>query len=235
MEEKRVSSIISWFRQRFGNQRSDPERAESCSSSQCSPDPYNSSKDPSLNKPFPSNHQSIISSSSGHLPSSSSHTLPAALSSPFRWSLSFDLCVCHAESDKALAHSLTCFLESPAYALRCFLRHRDCSPGGAISTELLQALQESHCCLLLLSPGFLRDRWCQYQMQQALCEGPVSERIIPAVLELSYSELPPELRFVSTLNMNENPEHKFAQVYRTVISYLKDMSENGKMYQRDET
>lgn len=123
------------------------------------------------------------------------------------------------------AQSLATFLEQPGKSLRCFLQERDCALGGAVSTELLQALRDSHCWLLLITPHFLKDDWCLYQMHQVLSEGPMSQRIIPSVLDMPRSELPLELRFLFTVDLNVNREFGFKQVYSTVLHYLKDVCE----------
>ncbi|XP_052008803.1 toll/interleukin-1 receptor domain-containing adapter protein isoform X3 [Xyrauchen texanus] len=108
---------------------------------------------------------------------------------------------------------------------RVTLQERDCPLGGAVSTELLQAVHDSHCWVLLITPNFLNDDWCLYQMHQVLSEGPMSQRIIPAVLNMPRSELPQELRFVFTVDFNRNKEVGYNQVYKTVIHYMKDIIE----------
>ncbi|XP_052008801.1 toll/interleukin-1 receptor domain-containing adapter protein isoform X2 [Xyrauchen texanus] len=115
--------------------------------------------------------------------------------------------------------------EGHSKGLRCYLQERDCPLGGAVSTELLQAVHDSHCWVLLITPNFLNDDWCLYQMHQVLSEGPMSQRIIPAVLNMPRSELPQELRFVFTVDFNRNKEVGYNQVYKTVIHYMKDIIE----------
>uniref|UniRef100_A0A8C8EQ23 TIR domain-containing protein n=1 Tax=Oncorhynchus tshawytscha TaxID=74940 RepID=A0A8C8EQ23_ONCTS len=150
---------------------------------------------------------------------------PPFLSSMIRWSQTYDLCVCHSPVDIEEAIRLATYLEKPACGLRCFLRQRDASVGGAIPTELCQAVQSSHCWALLITPNFLLDDWCQYMMHQALSEGPMSNRIIPLVLNLSYSQYPKELRFYYYKDLSKNPERGYTQVYKTVLKYLEDMDE----------
>ncbi|XP_051726166.1 toll/interleukin-1 receptor domain-containing adapter protein isoform X2 [Ctenopharyngodon idella] len=226
MEENRVSSIMGWFRQRFGNQRNELDQSKPRTCSQkCSSGHSNSTSSCSVcSSPSPSSSKS----SSSAKPSASEQPLPSALFSSFRSARRYDVCLCHSEKDIDLAQSLASFLEEPSKGLRCYLQERDCPLGGAVSTELLQAVRDSHCWVLLVTPDFLKDEWCLYQMHQALSEGPMSQRIIPAVINMPRSELPLELRFVFTVDLNTNKEFGYTQVYNTVLHYLKDMCEKEK-------
>uniref|UniRef100_A0A3B1J303 Toll-interleukin 1 receptor (TIR) domain containing adaptor protein n=1 Tax=Astyanax mexicanus TaxID=7994 RepID=A0A3B1J303_ASTMX len=152
-------------------------------------------------------------------PSSSSHCICTAqgLSVCSTRTRTYDVCVCHSDENVAQAHALVTFLESPSRGLRCFLRMRDCPLGGAVSSELCNAVQSSHCSVLLISPSFLTDDWCMYQMHQALSEGPMSQRIIPAVLDMHISEIPHELRFLYIVDLNRNHEAGYTRVYRAVL------------------
>uniref|UniRef100_A0A8C1SG53 Toll-interleukin 1 receptor (TIR) domain containing adaptor protein n=1 Tax=Cyprinus carpio TaxID=7962 RepID=A0A8C1SG53_CYPCA len=209
MEENRFSSITGWFRQHFGKQRNDLDQVKPGKCSQtCS-----SGHAPSSSS---SSSSSVISSISAK-PSASDQPLPSVLSSPFRSSLRFDVFVCHNDEDSDLAQSLASFLEAPSNGLRCYLQERDCPAGGAVSTELLQAVQDSHCWLLLVTPNFVKDDWCLYQMHQVLSEGPMSQRIIPAVVNMPRSQLPPELRFLFTVDLNTNKEFGYTLVYKAVL------------------
>ncbi|XP_026144031.1 toll/interleukin-1 receptor domain-containing adapter protein isoform X1 [Carassius auratus] len=222
MEENHASSIMSWFRQRFGKQRNDSDQVKP---SKCS---QTCSSNTSSSVCSSSSSSSSVKSSISAKPSASDQPVPSVLSSSFRSSLRFDVLVCHNDEDSDLAQSLTSFLEAPSNGLRCYLQERDCPAGGAVSTELLQAIQDSHCWLLLVTPNFVKDDWCKYQMHQVLSEGPMSQRIIPAVVNMPRSQLPPELRFLFTVDLNTNKEFGYTQVYRAVLQYLKDMSEKKK-------
>ncbi|XP_051580330.1 toll/interleukin-1 receptor domain-containing adapter protein [Myxocyprinus asiaticus] len=245
MEENRVSNIMCWFRQRFRKQRNELDQDNPCKHS-----PTGNS---TLSKPICSPGHSIckphcgsscsvessVSSSSSSFPShkssiaakssSSEHSLPSELFSSFRSTRSYDVCVCHNDKDIDQAQNLAFFLEDPSKGLRCYLQERDCPLGGAVSTELLQAVHDSHCWVLLITPNFLNDDWCLYQMHQVLSEGPMSQRIIPAVLNMPRSELPQELRFVFTVDFNRNKEVGYNQVYKTVIHYLKDIIDKERL------
>lgn len=158
-------------------------------------------------------HQSSSSSSS----LSSTEALPPILSAPFRFSRTYDVCVCHSNENATQAGALISFLETSYRGLRCYWQPRDCSLGAALSTEFCKAIQASHCWVLLLSPQFMQDEWCWYQMQQVISEGPMSQRIIPTVLNMKISEVPKELRFFYTVDLNRNQEAGYSQVYRTVL------------------
>ncbi|XP_036393288.1 toll/interleukin-1 receptor domain-containing adapter protein isoform X2 [Megalops cyprinoides] len=157
--------------------------------------------------------------------STSSHSPPPQplLSAAARWCRAFDVCVCHSTEDAAVAQLLVSHLEARPHGLRCFLQLRDSAPGGAVPTELCEAVRSSHCWALLITPHFLLDPWCRYQMHQALAEAPMSNRIIPLVLHVSQSEYPAELRFYYYINLTGDPERGYELVYKTVLNYLEDM------------
>nr|XP_045377608.1 toll/interleukin-1 receptor domain-containing adapter protein [Camelus bactrianus] len=135
-----------------------------------------------------------------------------------------DVCVCHSEEDLAAAQELVSYLEGHAARLRCFLQLRDATPGGAIVSELCQALSSSHCRVLLITPGFLRDPWCRYQMLQALSEAPGAEgRTIPLMSGLSRAAYPAELRFMYFVD-GRGPDGGFRQVQEAVLRYLQSLS-----------
>ncbi|XP_076850189.1 toll/interleukin-1 receptor domain-containing adapter protein isoform X2 [Brachyhypopomus gauderio] len=173
---------------------------------------------PSCSQRFGCSHTSSTS-----CPESSGHSLPPSLRSPFRFSHKYDVYVCHSDENISQALALVSFLESPSRGLRCYLQPRDCPLGGAVPTEFCRAVQTSHCWVLLITPNFLKDEWCLYQMQQAICEGPMSQRIIPTVLDLQVSEIPRELCFFFSVDLNSNREAGYTQVYKTVLHYLKEM------------
>ncbi|XP_003795976.2 toll/interleukin-1 receptor domain-containing adapter protein [Otolemur garnettii] len=140
-----------------------------------------------------------------------------------RWGKDYDVCVCHSEEDLGAAQALVSHLEGSAASLRCFLQLRDAAPGGAIASELCQALSRSHCRVLLITPGFLRDPWCRYQMLQALAEAPGAEgRTIPLLSGLARADYPPELRFMYYVD-GRGPDGGFHQVQEAVLRYLKTL------------
>ncbi|XP_029302657.1 toll/interleukin-1 receptor domain-containing adapter protein isoform X2 [Cottoperca gobio] len=179
----------------------------------------------------PSSTSSCCSSSSSSLgPTPSKPPQPhTALNSPLRWNREYDMLVCHSSVDGDIeeAERLVSFLEAPPRNLRCFLVHRDSCPGGAISTELCQAVQNSHLRVLLITPNFLQDDWCKYIMHQALAEGPMSNQIIPLVKNLSRSQYPQEVMFVHPIDLSSNPD-PYPCIHKTVLNYLKDLVKNEK-------
>lgn len=142
-----------------------------------------------------------------------------ALSSEMRWKRKYDLLLCHslADSDIEEAKRLVSFLEASPRSLRCFLWQRDVCPGGAVSTEFCQAVQDSHLQALLITPNFLQDDWCKYMMHQALAEGPMSNRLIPLIQNLSHSQYPQELKFYFYINLNSNTDRGYDLINRTVL------------------
>lgn len=156
--------------------------------------PQSSSSPPSCSSP-PS-YNSHPSCSSGMAPTLQPTQKDTSCSSG-RWSKDYDVCVCHSEEDLEAAQELVSYLEGSQASLRCFLQLRDATPGGAIVSELCQALSSSHCRVLLITSGFLRDPWCKYQMLQALTEAPGAEGCtIPLLSGLTRAAYPPELRFM---------------------------------------
>uniref|UniRef100_A0A5F8H688 TIR domain containing adaptor protein n=1 Tax=Monodelphis domestica TaxID=13616 RepID=A0A5F8H688_MONDO len=137
-------------------------------------------------------------------------------SSGSRWSKTYDVCVCHSEEDLIPAQELVSYLEDEPDGLRCFMHLRDAAPGGAIVSELCQALGSSHCCVLFITPHFLQDPWCKYQMLQALSEAPGSEgHTIPLVTGLARSNYPPELRFMYYVDGN-GPDNGFPKICKNL-------------------
>ncbi|XP_074536300.1 toll/interleukin-1 receptor domain-containing adapter protein [Halichoeres trimaculatus] len=155
---------------------------------------------------------------------------PSALSSQQRWSRKYDVLVCHSpeDSDTEEAGRLVSFLETTPGGLRCFLRHRDDSPGAAVSTELCEAMQNSHVWALLITPHFLQDEWCKYLMHQALAEGPMSHRIIPLVKNISRAQVPHELKFFFNIDLNVNPHQGYTILNQTVLNYLGELVKKSK-------
>ncbi|XP_029922790.1 toll/interleukin-1 receptor domain-containing adapter protein isoform X2 [Myripristis murdjan] len=179
---------------------------------------------------------SFISSSSSSLhllktPTTSSKPPEpqSALTSPVRWTRKYDVCVCHSsvDSDIEKAAHLVSFLEASPNSLRCFLWQRDASPGGAIPSELCQAVQNSHFRVLLITPDFLQDGWCRYMIHQALAERPMSHQMIPLVQNLSHTQYPMELKFFHYIDLNKNPE-AYTLVGKTVLNYLENIAKNEK-------
>ncbi|NWR89253.1 TIRAP protein, partial [Furnarius figulus] len=184
-----------------------------------------------------SSSPSSFSSSSAKSSSSSPDTSLATSSIPLsldisasgspRWDKSYDVCVCHSEGDVELVEELVSYLEGQPQGLRCFLQLRDAAAGGALGTELCDAVRSSHCWVLLITPGFLRDPWCRFQMHQALAEAPVSDgRTIPVLKGVDRREYPRELRNIYYISMVLK-ESSFRQIRDTVLRYLQELCQSS--------
>ncbi|XP_063584351.1 toll/interleukin-1 receptor domain-containing adapter protein isoform X2 [Pongo abelii] len=205
----RLGPRADWFRQTLLKKpKKRPNSPESASS--------DASQPTSQDSPLPPSLSSVTSPS---LPPTH-----ASDSSSSRWSKDYDVCVCHSEEDLVAAQDLVSYLEDSTASLRCFLQLRDATPGGAIVSELCQALSSSHCRVLLITPGFLQDPWCKYQMLQALTEAPGAEGCtIPLLSGLSRAAYPPELRFMYYVD-GRGPDGGFRQVKEAVMRYLQTLS-----------
>ncbi|XP_035240944.1 toll/interleukin-1 receptor domain-containing adapter protein isoform X3 [Anguilla anguilla] len=204
-----LRQLDSWFRRLLKKPESDTLHPSSALSQEAS-------------SSTPVSHASV-SSVIGASTTPSSSSSPSLQNAAARWSRSFDVCVCHSSTDVLDAQLLASRLEAGPHGLRCFLPLRDSTPGGAVPTELCEAVRGSHCWALLITPAFLVDPWCRYQMHQALTEAPTSNRIIPLLLRASRSDYPTELCFYYYIDLNRDPEQGYARVYRAVLNYLSEL------------
>ncbi|XP_045339367.1 toll/interleukin-1 receptor domain-containing adapter protein isoform X1 [Leopardus geoffroyi] len=203
--KKPLGKMADWFRQALSKK---PKKILESSDGPSSDVSQPSSQDhpPRLGLSSTSSPTHVVASSSGSSSSSSG-----------RWSKDYDVCVCHSEEDLAAAQELVSYLEGSTASLRCFLQLRDATPGSAIVSELCQALSNSHCRVLLITPGFLQDPWCKYQMLQALSEAPGAEgRTIPLMSGLARAAYPAELRFMYFVD-GRGPDGGFRQVKEAVM------------------
>uniref|UniRef100_A0ABM5EPG5 Toll/interleukin-1 receptor domain-containing adapter protein n=1 Tax=Pogona vitticeps TaxID=103695 RepID=A0ABM5EPG5_9SAUR len=142
-----------------------------------------------------------------------------------RWNKSYDVCICHNEGDLGFVEELVSYLESQPEQFRCFLQPRDAVVGGAIVTELCDAVQNSHCWVLLITPNFLKDPWCRYQMHHALTESPMANgRTIPVLKDVDRRDYPRELRCIYFISVTLW-ETTFKQIRETVMRYLQELCE----------
>ncbi|XP_049924106.1 toll/interleukin-1 receptor domain-containing adapter protein-like [Epinephelus moara] len=220
-----VSLILGWFQKLLKSRASVPAQREQ--ETKVAKKSVSSVSSVSTSSPSTSTSSSLSSSSSlGTTPFKKTSQPQSGLSSLLRWSRKYDVFVCHSSvhSDTEEAIRLVSFLEASPQSLRCFLWQRDTCPGGAMSTELCQAVEESHLRALLITPNFLQDDWCIYMMHQALAEGPMSNRLIPLVQNLSRSQYPQELRFFFYIDLSRNPDRGYTLVNKTVLKYLQDLA-----------
>ncbi|KAM6295731.1 toll/interleukin-1 receptor domain-containing adapter protein [Aegotheles albertisi] len=199
-----------------------------------------------LHKPKPSSVESSLNSSRSASSSPSSSSAESSSSSPSsslvrsvclspvstpdinasgsaRWAKSYDVCICHSEVDLELVEELVSYLEAQPESFRCFLQLRDATPGSAVVTELCDAVQNSHCWVMLITPGFLQDPWCKYQMHQALAEAPLANgRTIPVLKDVERKDYPRELRNLYYISMVQK-ENSFRQIRDTLLRYLQEL------------
>uniref|UniRef100_H9GU24 TIR domain containing adaptor protein n=1 Tax=Anolis carolinensis TaxID=28377 RepID=H9GU24_ANOCA len=195
--------------------------------------------------PKPSGNNATESSSSfpSSLPARSSGSLGSGLtaspkqassaslastnsSDSIRWSKPYDVCICHNEGDLDFVEQLVSYLETQPEHFRCFLQPRDAAPGAAVVTELCDAVQNSHCWVLLITPHFLTDPWCRYQMHHALTEAPMANgRTIPVLKDLDRKDYPRELRCIYYISV-AIWETSFKQIRETLIRYLQELYQN---------
>ncbi|CAM9826994.1 unnamed protein product [Bubo scandiacus] len=205
-----------------------------------------------LHKPKPSLGESSLNAgrSASSSPSSSSSSAMSSNSSPetslarsvrlspvslsvinasdsARWAKRYDVCICHSEADLELVEELVSYLEGQPESFRCFLQLRDATPGSAVVTELCDAVQNSHCWVMLITPGFLQDPWCKYQMHQALAEAPMANgRTIPVLKDVDRKDYPKELRNLYYIYMALK-ESSFRQIRDTIMYYLQELCRNS--------
>lgn len=154
---------------------------------------------------------------------SSVSALDISASDSPRWDKSYDVCICHSEGDVELVEELVSYLEGQPESFRCFLQLRDAVAGSAVVTELCDAVQNSHCWVMLITPSFLQDPWCKYQMHQALAEAPMANgRTIPVLKDVDRKDYPRELRNIYYIYMAAK-EKSFRQIRDTVMRYLQEL------------
>ncbi|XP_063167045.1 toll/interleukin-1 receptor domain-containing adapter protein isoform X2 [Candoia aspera] len=174
---------------------------------------------------LPSSPSPPLQRSSGSLPRSLTNSPKLVTSTSWiasrpdsaRWSKLYDVCICHSEGDLEFVEQLVAYLESQPEHFRCFLQLRDSAPGSAVVTELCNAVQNSHCWVLLITPNFLKDPWCCYQMHHALTEAPMANgRTIPVLKDIDRRDYPRELRCIYYISVVLQ-ENGFRQIKETVM------------------
>ncbi|XP_072211040.1 toll/interleukin-1 receptor domain-containing adapter protein isoform X2 [Excalfactoria chinensis] len=213
-----TSRTAGWFRRLLQKPR---QSSIHTSSSSHSTDSHSLSSSPS------SSSSAWNSNSSSSTSSSAQPDCPAPAdivsSSNARWVKRYDVCICHSEVDLEFVEELVSYLESQPESLRCFLQLRDSVAGGAVVTELCEAVQNSHCWVMLITPSFLQDPWCRYQMHQALAEAPMAGgRTIPVLKDIDRKDYPKELRNLYYI-YTALKENCFRRVRDTVLRYLEEL------------
>ncbi|NXY52176.1 TIRAP protein, partial [Ceuthmochares aereus] len=200
--------FAGWFRRLLHKSKSSSTESSLNSSRSASPSPSSSSAENST-----STSMSLVRS----VRLSPTSVLDINASGSARWAKSYDVCICHSEVDLELVEELVSYLESQPESFRCFLQLRDAAPGSAVVTELCDAVQNSHCWVMLITPDFLQDPWCKYQMHQALAEAPMANgRTIPVLKGVDRKDYPRELRNLYYIYMALK-ENSFRQIRDTVM------------------
>ncbi|XP_067419688.1 toll/interleukin-1 receptor domain-containing adapter protein isoform X2 [Emydura macquarii macquarii] len=193
--------------------------------------PKHSSSSDAVPKQSPPSSSSSVTTAS---PSASHSTAspgqgPSAsqlsISSPgsARWAKSYDVCICHSAKDLQFVEEMVSYLENAPEGIRCFLQLRDSMPGSPITTELCEAVQGSHCWVMVITPNFLEDPWCRYQMHQALAESPMANgRTIPVLKDIDRRDYPRELRCLYYISVTLK-ENGFRQIKATILRYLQEL------------
>ncbi|KAM6334492.1 toll/interleukin-1 receptor domain-containing adapter protein isoform 2-T2 [Alca torda] len=206
-----VPTMAGWFRRLLRKPK--PSSVESSLNSGCS-----ASSSPSSSS-VESSGSSPSTTLAGSVCSSLISVSDISASGSARWTKSYDVCICHSEVDLELVEELVSYLEGQPESFRCFLQLRDATPGSAVVTELCDAVQNSHCWVMLITPSFLQDPWCKYQMHQALAEAPMANgRTIPVVKDVDRKDYPRELRSLYYIYMAVK-EKSFKQIRDTVVRY----------------
>ncbi|NWW55374.1 TIRAP protein, partial [Pedionomus torquatus] len=204
-----------WFRRLLHKHKPSSVESSLSTSHSASSSPPSSSAESSSSSPSTSLARSVC-------PSRVS-VLDISASGSARWTKSYDVCICHSEVDLELVEELVSYLEGQPESFRCFLQLRDGTPGSAVVTELCDAVQNSHCWVMLITPSFLQDPWCKYQMHQALAEAPMANgRTIPVVKDVDRKDYPRELRNLYYIYMVLK-EKSFKQIRDTVFRYLQEL------------
>ncbi|XP_040287568.1 toll/interleukin-1 receptor domain-containing adapter protein isoform X3 [Bufo bufo] len=156
----------------------------------------------------------------------SAKAIPVWPDNSVRWLRKYDVYICHSreEPDCSYAVDMLSYLEQEPEKLRCFLPMRDMLAGGAITSEMCSGLESSHCWVMLLTPHFLSDSWCKYQMHQFLAQAPCSNgRLIPVMIGLSFAQYPPEVKHMYAFKGAFNDNSVFIKIKAAILMYLKEM------------
>lgn len=138
-----------------------------------------------------------------------------------RWQSLYDVYICHSEeeADCSYAVEMVTYLEQQPENLRCFLPMRDMVGGGAISSEMCNGLKSSHCWVMLLTPHFLSDQYCAYQMQQFITQAPCSNgRLIPVMIGLTLAQYPSEIKHMYAFKGEFNDKNVFIKVKGAIVT-----------------
>ncbi|XP_066463364.1 toll/interleukin-1 receptor domain-containing adapter protein [Eleutherodactylus coqui] len=159
-------------------------------------------------------------------PVPATNPVPVWPANSVRWQSQYDVYICHSreEADCSYAIEMLSYLEQQPEKLRCFLPMRDMLAGSPIPSEMCSGLENSHCWVMLLTPHFLSDNWCKYQMHQFLAHAPYSNgRLIPIVFGLTLAQCPPEIKHMYVFRGALGDKTVLIKVKGAIVTYLKEM------------
>uniref|UniRef100_A0A3B4WE87 TIR domain-containing protein n=1 Tax=Seriola lalandi dorsalis TaxID=1841481 RepID=A0A3B4WE87_SERLL len=123
--------------------------------------------------------------------------------------------VSYSSTDHQWTHSIINQLES--YGLQVCYHDRDFTPGRTVLENMSECIQESQKVLLVLSPEFVRSRWCLLEANMSLFRDCLERKPIVPVLMQPGVSVPPHLCHLTYLEATD-PEfmNKLLKTYDTV-------------------
>uniref|UniRef100_A0A3B4WB42 TIR domain-containing protein n=1 Tax=Seriola lalandi dorsalis TaxID=1841481 RepID=A0A3B4WB42_SERLL len=126
--------------------------------------------------------------------------------------------ISYSSTDHQWTHSIINQLES--YGLQVCYHDRDFTPGRTVLENMSECIQESQKVLLVLSPEFVRSRWCLLEANMSLFRDCLERKpIVPVLLQPGVS-VPPHLCHLTYLEATD-PEFMNKLI---LVRYLQSMS-----------
>ncbi|XP_037622799.1 uncharacterized protein LOC119486627 [Sebastes umbrosus] len=152
---------------------------------------------------------------------------------------SYHVFISYSSTDYQWTHSLINQLESCGLQVCC--HERDFTPGRTVLENMSDCIQESQKVLLVLSPEFVRSRWCLLEANMSLFRDCLERKpIVPVLLEPGVS-VPLHLCHLTYLEANDPDfKNKLLKVLctanqelqgSTVVPYQPPSIYNGKALQ----
>ncbi|XP_069384926.1 uncharacterized protein [Paralichthys olivaceus] len=114
---------------------------------------------------------------------------------------SYHVFISYSSSDYQWTHSIISQLES--WGLYVCYHERDFTPGRTVLENMSQCIQESQKVLLVLSPEFVRSRWCLLEANMSLFRDCLERKPIVPVLLQSGVSVPLHLCHLTYLEAND--------------------------------
>ncbi|XP_023256140.1 uncharacterized protein LOC111650464 [Seriola lalandi dorsalis] len=109
--------------------------------------------------------------------------------------------ISYSSTDHQWTHSIINQLES--YGLQVCYHDRDFTPGRTVLENMSECIQESQKVLLVLSPEFVRSRWCLLEANMSLFRDCLERKpIVPVLLQPGVS-VPPHLCHLTYLEATD--------------------------------